>query len=618
MNGNYPPLARFKLLWAALLRGAAAALALLALPAAILFPALLASAQATAPSPNAVLALSVAPGAPDRVLAGALNSPQPAAIWRTSDGGLTWQNTTPDLAANISIAAVTYDPNNSRLAFAADGGQGFLYRSNDGGATWTEVPAVRELLSSTSAIGELYATNDGGLVVYAGTRFDAVLRSTDAGATWQRLDAGLAGEARRIRELIEYGGALYAGTHLGLYRLPAGATTWEQVAGFPETGIVYSLAVQGDNLFAGTDTTLYQSNDGDTWQRVPNAPTTTYYDIVDTGRLLVLGTESGLFVGSGESWQQANMDGAPYTAPVYALANTPRAARTIYAGTVDSWVLRSDDEGLNFSSLATLAPLNVRAALATATPTPSPTATPTNTATPTPTPTETPTPIPTATATDTATPTFTPVPTDTPLPTATRTPANTPTGTYTVEPSATATDTPPPTATATATAPATAPATPTLTPAAITVTVPPPATGVVTDTAGLIRQAIEAAAPGLTGGEADGAIALAPSPTPAADQAAEPPADIALPTSTSAPTLAPPAAPPTATASPTPTMPPTATAPPTATPTITPTPTATPVPIDVVAEVRTRLPVLFAGAALVMLAVIVAAGVSIVRGPRDI
>jgi hypothetical protein len=38
----------------------------------------------------------------------------------------------------------------------------------------------------------------------------------------------------------------------------------------------------------------------------------------------------------------------------------------------------------------------------------------------------------------------------------------------------------------------------------------------------------------------------------------------------------------------------------------------------VVAEVRTRLPALFGGAALVMLIVIVAAGVSIVRGPRDI
>lgn len=606
-------MARPRLPSAAVVAGLPAVLAILLLLATV-FPALRAGAQAgaqaTAPSPNAVLALAVAPGAPDRVLAGVLNSPQPAGIWRTTDGGLTWANTTPGLAPNISIAAITYDPNNSRLAFAADGGSGFLYRSNDGGATWAEVPSVRSLLSSTSAIGELYATNAGGLVVYAGTRFDGVLRSTDAGSTWQKLDAGLVGEARRIRELIEYEGDLYAGTHNGLYRLPAGGTTWEQVTGFTDPGIIYSLAVQGTNLFAGTDSALYQSPDGATWTRVPNAPTTTYYDIVDTGRLLVLGTENGLFAGSGESWPQANLDGVPYTAPVYALANLPRAPRTVYAGTVDSWVLRSDDEGQNFASLGALAPLDVRAALATATPTPSPTATPTNTATPTSTPTETPTPLPTATATWTPTPTFTPIPTDTPVPTATRTPTNTPTGTYTVEPSATVTDTPPPTPTL----PPTETPLPTATVAAITVNITPLA-GEATDTAGRIRQAIEAAAPALTGAEAGAALAEgAASSTPAAETGDA----VALPTSTAAPspTLLP--APPTATPTETPTAPPTDTPPPTWTPTITPTPTATPVPIDVVAEVRTRLPVLFAGAALVMLFVIVAAGVSIVRGPRDI
>ena len=247
----------------------------LGLLAAVLAPATNALAQAAAPSPNAVLSLAVAPSAPDRVLAGVLNSPQPAGVWRSQDGGLTWQNTTPDLAPNISIAAITFDPRNSRLAFAADGGSGFLYRSNDGGATWAEVPSVRDLVSSNSAIGELYATNEGsGLVLYAGTRFDGVLRTTDAGNTWQQLDAGLVGEARRIRELLEYGGNLYAGTHDGLYRLPTGGTTWSQVAGFPDGGIVYSLAVQGDTLYAGTDTAVYRSDDGDTWTPVPNSPTT--------------------------------------------------------------------------------------------------------------------------------------------------------------------------------------------------------------------------------------------------------------------------------------------------------------------------------------------------------
>jgi hypothetical protein len=61
---------------------------------------------------------------------------------------------------------------------------------------------------------------------------------------------------------------------------------------------------------------------------------------------------------------------------VYALANTARAPRTIYAGTADAWVLRSDDEGLTFASVSAMPPLDVRAALATATPTPTFTPTP--------------------------------------------------------------------------------------------------------------------------------------------------------------------------------------------------------------------------------------------------
>jgi hypothetical protein len=136
-----------------------------------------------------------------------------------------------------------------------------------------------------------------------------------------------------------------------------------------------------------------------------------------------------------------------------------------------------------------------------------------------------------------------------------------------------------------------------------------------TGTAELIRQAIEAAAPALTGAEgAAGEVAALPQSSPAVDQ----PAGVSLPTTTALPAPTATAAPPTTTPTETATLPPTATALPTATPTVTPTPTATPVPIDVVEEVRTRLPILFGGAALVMLSVIVAAGISIVRGPRDI
>jgi hypothetical protein len=145
-------------------------------------------------------------------------------------------------------------------------------------------------------------------------------------------------------------------------------------------------------------------------------------------------TETGLFVGAEDRWQPAQIDGVAATAPVYALANTLRAPRTVYAGIDGNWVVRTDDEGVNFASVAALEALDVKAALATATPTPTPTATATNTATPTNTPTETPTRTPTATPTETptVTPTFTPtpspVPTNTRTPTPTYTPSPVPTG----------------------------------------------------------------------------------------------------------------------------------------------------------------------------------------------
>jgi|GEM_PF-741946 len=606
-----------------LLRLLPAAVPLLLIAGAVLLP-LWVRAQDAAPTANAVLSLAVAPGAPDRLLAGVLNSPKPAAIYRSQDGALTWQNTTPLLAPNISIAALTYDPRAALIAYAADGGSGFLFRSADGGATWSDVPGIKGLISSNSAVGELYAAVENGKsAIYAGTRFDGVLRSDDEGKTWQKLDTGLVGEARRIRRISEYKGDLFAGTHDGLYRMLKGTTVWVPVSTFSDTGIVYSLATQGGTLFAGTDTALYQSPDGVTWTRVPNAPTTTYYDIVDTGRLLALATESGLWVGAGESWLQANADGVPYSAPVYALANTPKAPRTVYAGTVDTWVLRSDDEGNNYTSIVALPPLDVRAALATPTPTATATSTPTDTATPTNTPTETPTVTPSATPTDT------PVPTDTPTPTATRTPRPTPTATVTAtsRPTGTATVEPvtvepvtvepvtvePATVAPTVAATTTPPPTVTVS-GPISIAVPLPETPLLTNAAELIRAQIAAASQQLTG-PVGGAVATdappAATPAPAVAVAALP-TNTPMPTSTATP--APPTLTPTVTAPP----PPTATPSPTLTPTPTPTPTATPVPIDVVAEVTARLPIVFASAVFFLSIMIVAAGISIVRGPRDI
>lgn len=560
-------------------------------------------AQGVAPTANPVLSIAVAPLAPNEVLAGVLNSPRPAGIYRSADAGISWVNTTPDMPPNISITSLVYDPRNRRLAYASDGGSGFIFRSQDGGVTWSEVLGFRNLLSTNSAVGTLYmAVENNRSVLYAGTRFDGVFRSEDGGATWQQLDRGLVGEARRVRSLTFFGDTLYAGTHNGLYRLPPGAVSWEAVPGTPTTGIIFSLLADGDTLYAGSGSALYSSRDGERWTQIAGLPNSVYYDLASTGRLIVVASESGLWAGREESWALATLDGAPYTTPVYSVANTLRAPRTVYAGG-DGWVARSDDEGLTFFSVAAMPPLNVAAALATATPTPTPSPTPTFTATPTSTPTETPTPTFTATPTDTPVPTDTPTPTETPI----------------------VTDTPTAAPTSTLKEAGAMPA----------VTLPSGATATERGNEAAGEKEVAANEGSLPVGDANRRameallrvvrpVSLTPDATQPAEAGASPGSlVIVLPTATPV-VEAPPTAAPTAI--------PSAEEPSTvdrvgaemATPTtlplqqFTPTQEPPPPPIDVIAEVRARLPMILLGAIIVFGVVVLAAGVSIWQGPRDI
>jgi hypothetical protein len=552
-------------------------------------PLLVRAQGAAIPTRNTPISLAVLPGQPAQVLAGTLNAPDAVNLYRTGDGGVSWTESGQGMQPNVSVAGLVVDPQNPNLVLAGDGGFGYLYRSRDAGLTWEELPQFKALLSENAAVGDLYAAVENNVTVfYASTKYEGVLRSPNGGDIWQKLDAGLTGEARRVREVAHFGDVLYAGTHAGLYRLPPSASVWEAVPGLPASLIVFSLWAMGDTLYAGTGQGLYTSTDGQSWTLAPNFPPTIVHDLAGTGSRIVAATETGLWAGIGENWQQPTVDGAPYTGVVYAVANTAAAPRTIYAGASTGWVLRSDDEALTFYPAPAMPALDVQAALATPTPTPTPTPIPTDTPTPTATPTETPTPTATATATET------------PLPTETATPTETP------SPTVTATETPLPTDTPEG---------------AISVDVPQGGlTGAQPISPGIAISVPEGAETGseITAGQV--LTVEVPSPEPPTPTATP----TSLPTATPQPTavaLAPAdTATPTETATPaptdTPTVTPTVTE--TPTPTLSPTPTATREPVDVAALVNTSLPPVFVAAGVLLVFVIAAAGLSVVRGPRDI
>jgi photosystem II stability/assembly factor-like uncharacterized protein len=330
----------------------------------------------TAPSQNPVISLAVAPDNPAGVLAGTLNTPELSTIFRSFDGGATWVRAGEGLRTDISIADIVYDPNNANLVLAADGGFGYLFRSTDGGSTWAEVPAFKDLIGPNSAVGELYAvTIDNVSLFYAGTRFDGVLFSTDGGQTWQSLATGLAGDARRVRSFQSFNGVMYVGTHDGVYSLDGATATWVKNATFPPATIAYSMAEQGGSLFVGTiNSGLWRTEDGETWTQVLGFPAqASIYDLVSAGTGLVAATDVGVWSGSGEQWLNASVDSLPNDNPIYALTATDGI---VFAGSAFDWVLRTDDRGFSFSSVATISPLVGTAPPVVVDPTAEPTAEP--------------------------------------------------------------------------------------------------------------------------------------------------------------------------------------------------------------------------------------------------
>ena len=552
----------------------------LAILAALLLPA---SGQILAqsgfvPFSNSIISLDVSPDDGSIVLAGTLNVPVPAGIYRSTDGGHTWSRANVELPPDTSVASIRYDPQDGNRVLAADGGVGNLFISEDGGLNWRQEPSINQVLTINSGVGRLFARiEDGQTVFYAGTRFDGVVRSADGGQSWEWYGNGLAGGALRVRVFEEKDGALYAGTHDGVWRLTAESTAWQRV-NLPAGIIARGMTTLDGRLYVGTFASgLYLSDDGYNWIRDPSFPAgVVIFDLAISNDQVIVGTNVGLWTQSVPDWVRASVNGTVFTNPVYRLASSPTLVGVTYAGTEQDGVLRTIDSGATFLSSAQITPLDP--AEVPGVPTPTPTVTPSapDTPTPTETPTVTATPDPNA---PTATPTETPTVTATPDPNApTATPTETPTVTATPDPNApTATPTETPTVTAT----------------------PDPNAPTATSTE----------TPTVTATPDPNAPTATPTETPTVTATPDPNAPTATPTETPTVTATPDPNAPTAT--PTETLDPNA-------PTATPTATSTPAGIDNVRDSLTKIPPIWIGGAAVFFLLILFASVSVARdGTRD-
>jgi len=90
-------------------------------------------------------------------------------------------------------------------------------------------------------------------IIFAGSN-GGVYRSYDRASTWTQVNNGLTSSS--ILTIAVSGTDLFAGTNVGVFRSSDSGSSWRQVnTGFsnPVNPVVWSLAVNGANIFAGTD-----------------------------------------------------------------------------------------------------------------------------------------------------------------------------------------------------------------------------------------------------------------------------------------------------------------------------------------------------------------------------
>jgi photosystem II stability/assembly factor-like uncharacterized protein len=166
--------------------------------------------RASSQLPGRVSAIAVAPGRPDRVVAGTHNGWIVRSDAATVSSIVTqWNSMMP---REGFVSSITFDPADPNIVYATYAGFGgsHLWRSADGGATWSAIgPNLPDIPLHSLAIdptrpGRLYLGTDLGVFV-----------SLDNGATWNVENTGFANAVTETVVIAKgsRGPAVYAFTH---------------------------------------------------------------------------------------------------------------------------------------------------------------------------------------------------------------------------------------------------------------------------------------------------------------------------------------------------------------------------------------------------------------------
>jgi len=186
----------------------------------------------------------------------------PSAIWRSQDGGQSW-NIVGDALPDMQIirTKITSLQNGDLILSGFVNSQ--MLRSSDDGASW-QILKVNSFQSFSD--GSIYASNSGALIV----RRQGLYRSTDQGQHWQKIDSTDYFGVNGIVQLND-GTLITTNADNKFVRSNDDGLTWHIFASNHEFTKILPIRLSNGTIF-GICNALYQSADGGVnWQFAANS-----------------------------------------------------------------------------------------------------------------------------------------------------------------------------------------------------------------------------------------------------------------------------------------------------------------------------------------------------------
>ena len=216
--------------------------------------------------------LSIDPQNSNKMYAAAwsVETQQAGDMFHSEDAGKTWETMPAMHGKSIRAMAISASDSKTLVAGAVDG----VFRSTDGGKSWQKISAGNSDIHSIESIA-IDPKNPNS--IYAGT-WHLAWKTDDGGANWHHISKGMIEDSDVFSIIVDSTNpsVVFASACSGIYKSTSAGESFQKIQGIPfsarRTRVLKQDPTNSAIVYAGTTEGLWKTIDaGKTWNRVTDS-----------------------------------------------------------------------------------------------------------------------------------------------------------------------------------------------------------------------------------------------------------------------------------------------------------------------------------------------------------